>query len=169
MGSGFSQKTAPSQKLGSQWQKSSKPQSTPWQSQTKSSTAAKPNYTVNFSVIGGREERGVRAPSFGKIFECVLLIMSHVKLAGCAVTCRSSSTFIFLFTFVSTRKQNNIWQIWYPAFPKLSQYITDELMIAQVYVSLGIKSQGYNYSPTWDWFCVSEFRKVNLIHLERDG
>ncbi|NWU59277.1 GAK kinase, partial [Dromas ardeola] len=63
--SGFGQKTAPSQKLGNQWQKSTKPQSTSWQSQTKSSTAAKPNYTVNFSVIGGREERGVRAPSFG--------------------------------------------------------------------------------------------------------
>ncbi|NWZ68816.1 GAK kinase, partial [Acrocephalus arundinaceus] len=66
LGSGFSQKTAPSQKLGNQWQKSPKPPSTPWQSQSKSSTAAKPNYTVNFSVIGGREERGVRAPSFGK-------------------------------------------------------------------------------------------------------
>ncbi|NXR60425.1 GAK kinase, partial [Rhadina sibilatrix] len=66
LGSGFSQKTAPSQKLGNQWQKSPKPQTTSWQSQTKSSTAAKPNYTVNFSVIGGREERGVRAPSFGQ-------------------------------------------------------------------------------------------------------
>ncbi|XP_053825129.1 cyclin-G-associated kinase isoform X4 [Vidua chalybeata] len=66
LGSGFSQKTAPSQKLGNQWQKSSKPQSTSWQSHTKSSTAAKPNYTVNFSVIGGRQERGVRAPSFGQ-------------------------------------------------------------------------------------------------------
>ncbi|NXN74700.1 GAK kinase, partial [Himantopus himantopus] len=64
--SGFGQKTAPSQKLGNQWQKSTKPQITSWQSQTKSSTAAKPNYTVNFSVIGGREERGVRTPSFGQ-------------------------------------------------------------------------------------------------------
>ncbi|NXM89113.1 GAK kinase, partial [Oenanthe oenanthe] len=66
LGSGFSQKTAPSQKLGNQWQKTSKPQTTAWQSQTKSSTAAKPNYTVNLGVIGGREERGVRAPSFGQ-------------------------------------------------------------------------------------------------------
>ncbi|NXO26147.1 GAK kinase, partial [Cisticola juncidis] len=66
LGGGFSQKTAPSQKLGNQWQKSPKPQNTSWQSQTKSSTAAKPNYTVNLSVIGGREERGVRAPSFGQ-------------------------------------------------------------------------------------------------------
>ncbi|NWS29170.1 GAK kinase, partial [Polioptila caerulea] len=66
LGSGFSQKTAPSQKLGNQWQKSSKPPSTSWPSQTKSSTAAKPNYTVNLSVIGGREERGVRAPGFGQ-------------------------------------------------------------------------------------------------------
>uniref|UniRef100_A0A8B9Z287 Cyclin G associated kinase n=1 Tax=Buteo japonicus TaxID=224669 RepID=A0A8B9Z287_9AVES len=64
--SGFGQKTVPSQKLGNQWQKSTKPQSASWQSQTKSSTAAKPNYTVNFSVIGGREERGVRTPSFGQ-------------------------------------------------------------------------------------------------------
>ncbi|XP_010143631.1 PREDICTED: cyclin-G-associated kinase-like, partial [Buceros rhinoceros silvestris] len=64
--SGFAQKTAPSQKLGNQWQKSTKQPSTLWQSQTKSSTAAKPNFTVNFSVIGGREERGVRTPSFGQ-------------------------------------------------------------------------------------------------------
>ncbi|XP_027563984.1 cyclin-G-associated kinase isoform X1 [Neopelma chrysocephalum] len=66
LGSGFSQKTTPSQKLGNQWQKSPKPPSTSWQSQPKSSTAPKPNYTVNFSVIGGREERGVRTPSFGQ-------------------------------------------------------------------------------------------------------
>ncbi|NXP20205.1 GAK kinase, partial [Scytalopus superciliaris] len=65
LSSGFSQKTSPSQKLGNQWQKSPKPPSTSWQPQTKSSTAAKPNYTVNLSVIGGREERGVRTPSFG--------------------------------------------------------------------------------------------------------
>ncbi|XP_059689209.1 cyclin-G-associated kinase [Gavia stellata] len=64
--SGFGQKTAPSQKLGNQWQKSTKAQSTSWQSQTKPSTTAKPNYTVNFSVIGGREERGVRTPGFGQ-------------------------------------------------------------------------------------------------------
>ncbi|NWW96379.1 GAK kinase, partial [Rhynochetos jubatus] len=66
LSSGFGQKTAPSQKLGNQWQKSTKPQSTSWQSQAKSSTAAKPNYTLNFSVIGGREERGVRTPGFGQ-------------------------------------------------------------------------------------------------------
>ncbi|NXB75147.1 GAK kinase, partial [Donacobius atricapilla] len=66
LGSGFSQKTASSQKLGNQWQKSPKPPNTSWQSQTKSSTATKPNYTVNLSVIGGREERGVRAPGFGQ-------------------------------------------------------------------------------------------------------
>ncbi|XP_042643524.1 cyclin-G-associated kinase isoform X2 [Tyto alba] len=64
LSSGFGQKTSPAQKLGNQWQKSTKPQSPSWQSQTKSSTATKPNYTVNFSVIGGREERGVRTPSF---------------------------------------------------------------------------------------------------------
>ncbi|KAM8792717.1 cyclin-G-associated kinase [Eudromia elegans] len=65
-GSGFAQKPAPSQKSGNQWQKTTKPQSTSWQSQPKPSTPAKPNYTVNFSVIGGREERGVRTPGFGQ-------------------------------------------------------------------------------------------------------
>ncbi|NXE54826.1 GAK kinase, partial [Casuarius casuarius] len=64
--SGFGQKPAPSQKSGNQWQKTTKPQSTSWQSQPKPSTPAKPNYTVNFSVIGGREERGVRTPGFGQ-------------------------------------------------------------------------------------------------------
>ncbi|XP_068782885.1 cyclin-G-associated kinase isoform X2 [Struthio camelus] len=63
---GFGQKSAPSQKSGNQWQKTTKPQSTSWQSQPKPSTPAKPNYTVNFSVIGGREERGVRTPGFGQ-------------------------------------------------------------------------------------------------------
>ncbi|NXG48215.1 GAK kinase, partial [Psilopogon haemacephalus] len=63
---GFGQKTAPSQKLGNQWQKPTKPPTTSWQPHSKSSTAAKPNYTVSFSVIGGREERGVRTPSFGQ-------------------------------------------------------------------------------------------------------
>ncbi|MEE6521523.1 hypothetical protein FKM82_019758, partial [Ascaphus truei] len=45
-----------------------KPQSsgTPWQSQSKTGIQLKPNYTVNFSVIGEREERGIRAPHFRK-------------------------------------------------------------------------------------------------------
>ncbi|KAM3938815.1 cyclin-G-associated kinase [Leptodactylus fuscus] len=43
-----------------------KPQTTAsWQSQPKISINAKPNYSANFSVIGGREERGIRAPGFG--------------------------------------------------------------------------------------------------------
>uniref|UniRef100_A0A8C0J3J3 Cyclin-G-associated kinase n=1 Tax=Chelonoidis abingdonii TaxID=106734 RepID=A0A8C0J3J3_CHEAB len=69
---GFGQKSAPSQKGGNQWQ-TKKPQNTgsSWQSHTqpqqaKSSTQSKPNYTVNFSVIGGREERGIRTPGFGQ-------------------------------------------------------------------------------------------------------
>uniref|UniRef100_A0A8C6VHL7 Cyclin G associated kinase n=1 Tax=Naja naja TaxID=35670 RepID=A0A8C6VHL7_NAJNA len=59
---------------GTQWQ-TTKPQttSTSWQpspqpkppEQAKLGTQPKPNYTVNFSVIGGREERGIRAPGFG--------------------------------------------------------------------------------------------------------
>ncbi|XP_075787421.1 cyclin-G-associated kinase isoform X4 [Pelodiscus sinensis] len=69
---GFGQKSAPSQKGGNQWQ-TKRPQNpgTSWPSQTqppqaKSSAQTKPNYTVNFSVIGGREERGIRAPGFGQ-------------------------------------------------------------------------------------------------------
>ncbi|XP_072261115.1 cyclin-G-associated kinase isoform X2 [Pyxicephalus adspersus] len=44
-----------------------KPQTTSnsWQTQPKSGINTKPNYSTNFSVIGGREERGIRAPGFG--------------------------------------------------------------------------------------------------------
>lgn len=44
-----------------------KPQTTnaSWQSQPKPGLTPKPNYSANFSVIGGREERGIRAPGFG--------------------------------------------------------------------------------------------------------
>ncbi|XP_068089995.1 cyclin-G-associated kinase isoform X2 [Hyperolius riggenbachi] len=44
-----------------------KPQTTSnsWQSQPKPGISLKPNYSANFSVIGGREERGIRAPGFG--------------------------------------------------------------------------------------------------------
>ncbi|KAJ7335293.1 hypothetical protein JRQ81_013234 [Phrynocephalus forsythii] len=72
----FPPKPTPSQKAGSQWQ-ATKPQAAagaPWQSQAqpkppeqaKPSAQPKPNYTVNFSVIGRREERGIRAPGFGQ-------------------------------------------------------------------------------------------------------
>lgn len=46
---------------------SPKPQTTSnsWQSQPKTGINIKPNYGVNISVIGGREERGIRAPGFG--------------------------------------------------------------------------------------------------------
>ncbi|XP_025026993.1 cyclin-G-associated kinase isoform X2 [Python bivittatus] len=70
----FASKSAP-KPAGTQWQ-TNKPQttSTSWQpspqpkppEQAKSGTQPKPNYTVNFSVIGGREERGIRAPGFGQ-------------------------------------------------------------------------------------------------------
>ncbi|XP_061672932.1 cyclin-G-associated kinase [Syngnathoides biaculeatus] len=62
----------------SSWQPSRAPQNKPWQSGSGSASKAsaasqqagpqvnKPNYNLNFpSVIGGREERGVRAPGFG--------------------------------------------------------------------------------------------------------
>ncbi|XP_066136179.1 cyclin-G-associated kinase isoform X2 [Saccopteryx bilineata] len=66
---GFGPKAALSSKAGSSWQTSrSSAQGAPWAPQTKPSpkTCAqpRPNYAANFSVIGGREERGVRAPSF---------------------------------------------------------------------------------------------------------
>uniref|UniRef100_A0A6J0VCM0 Cyclin-G-associated kinase isoform X1 n=1 Tax=Pogona vitticeps TaxID=103695 RepID=A0A6J0VCM0_9SAUR len=72
----FPPKSTPSQKAGNQWQ-ATKPQAAAgasWQSQAqpkppeqaKPSAQPKPNYTVNFSVIGGREERGIRAPGFGQ-------------------------------------------------------------------------------------------------------
>ncbi|XP_029457666.1 LOW QUALITY PROTEIN: cyclin-G-associated kinase [Rhinatrema bivittatum] len=67
----LSQKLSQSQKGAGTWQ-TTKPQSASpsWQPQTKpqqvkSETQAKPKYNVNFSVIGGREERGIRAPGFG--------------------------------------------------------------------------------------------------------
>ncbi|XP_007671016.1 cyclin-G-associated kinase isoform X2 [Ornithorhynchus anatinus] len=67
---GFAQK-AP-QKGGGQWH-SSRPSTsgTSWQppsksQQAKPSTPSKLNYSMNFSVIGGREERGIRAPGFGQ-------------------------------------------------------------------------------------------------------
>uniref|UniRef100_A0A8D2IUP8 Cyclin-G-associated kinase n=1 Tax=Varanus komodoensis TaxID=61221 RepID=A0A8D2IUP8_VARKO len=71
----FTPKSAPSKKAGSQWQASKQQAAgTSWQSpsqpkaaeQAKPSAQPKPNYTVNFSVIGGREERGIRIPGFGQ-------------------------------------------------------------------------------------------------------
>lgn len=54
-----------------QQQAVSQPTNKPWvppNSAPKPSTtqSAKPNYNLNFSVIGGREERGRRGPGFGK-------------------------------------------------------------------------------------------------------
>ncbi|XP_066510032.1 cyclin-G-associated kinase-like isoform X1 [Hoplias malabaricus] len=56
-----------------QWQQTSRPSATPskpWlppnsAPKPNSSQSAKPNYNLNFSVIGGREERGIRGPGFG--------------------------------------------------------------------------------------------------------
>ncbi|XP_066470293.1 cyclin-G-associated kinase isoform X2 [Tiliqua scincoides] len=71
----FASKTTPSRKAGNQWQAGKQqPPGTSWPSQAqpkppehaKPSTQPKPNYSVNFSVIGGREERGIRAPGFGQ-------------------------------------------------------------------------------------------------------
>ncbi|XP_054564782.1 cyclin-G-associated kinase [Eptesicus fuscus] len=68
---GFGPKAAPPPKGGSSWQTSRPPaQGASWAPQTKPppKTCAQPrsNYTTSFSVIGGREERGVRVPSFAQ-------------------------------------------------------------------------------------------------------
>nr|XP_014351407.1 PREDICTED: cyclin-G-associated kinase [Latimeria chalumnae] len=68
----FSQKPAQAPVGGKQWQ-SNRPQSagSSWQQahpkpqQPKPTAQSKANYNLGFSVIGGREERGIRAPSFG--------------------------------------------------------------------------------------------------------
>uniref|UniRef100_A0A6Q2ZKR0 Cyclin-G-associated kinase n=1 Tax=Esox lucius TaxID=8010 RepID=A0A6Q2ZKR0_ESOLU len=76
---GFNPKSGASTKSSGQpWQQSGRPatgQSRPWMSSTSTTPKAqppkpspqptKPNYNLSFSVIGGREERGVRAPGFG--------------------------------------------------------------------------------------------------------
>uniref|UniRef100_A0A7N4NJD0 Cyclin-G-associated kinase n=1 Tax=Sarcophilus harrisii TaxID=9305 RepID=A0A7N4NJD0_SARHA len=68
---GFVSKATQSSKSGSPWQTKPPNYGPSWPSQaksqqTKSSPQTKPNYSVNFSVIGGREERGIRAPSFAQ-------------------------------------------------------------------------------------------------------
>uniref|UniRef100_A0A674CY24 Cyclin-G-associated kinase n=1 Tax=Salmo trutta TaxID=8032 RepID=A0A674CY24_SALTR len=58
-GPGFNPKSGASSKnAGQPWQQSAQPPKPAPQ-------PAKPNYNLNFSVIGGREERGVRGPGFG--------------------------------------------------------------------------------------------------------
>ncbi|XP_034861406.1 cyclin-G-associated kinase isoform X1 [Mirounga leonina] len=69
---GFGPKTAPPPTGGSSWQQTNRPpaQGTPRPPQSKPPPKAcaqpRPNYAANLSVIGSREERGVRAPSFGQ-------------------------------------------------------------------------------------------------------
>lgn len=76
LGSSFQNKASPAQfsarSNDKSFQKTTskpapKPQTTnaSWQSQPKPGLTPKPNYSANFSVIGGREERGIRAPGFG--------------------------------------------------------------------------------------------------------
>uniref|UniRef100_A0A2I3GST1 Cyclin G associated kinase n=1 Tax=Nomascus leucogenys TaxID=61853 RepID=A0A2I3GST1_NOMLE len=66
---GFVPKTATTPKGSGSWQTSRPPaQGASWPPQAKplpkACTQPRPNYALNFSVIGAREERGVRAPSF---------------------------------------------------------------------------------------------------------
>ncbi|XP_055240250.1 cyclin-G-associated kinase isoform X8 [Gorilla gorilla gorilla] len=68
---GFIPKTATTPKGSSSWQTSRPPaQGAPWPPQAKpppkACTQPRPNYASNLSVIGAREERGVRAPSFAQ-------------------------------------------------------------------------------------------------------
>lgn len=76
LGSSFQNKASPAQfsarSNDKSFQKTTskpapKPQTTnaSWQSHPKPGLTPKPNYSANFSVIGGREERGIRAPGFG--------------------------------------------------------------------------------------------------------
>ncbi|XP_062963648.1 cyclin-G-associated kinase isoform X2 [Cynocephalus volans] len=67
----FVPKMGPPPKGSGSWQTSRLPaQGTSWSPQAKLLPKAcaqpKPNYVANFSVIGGREERGVRTPSFAQ-------------------------------------------------------------------------------------------------------
>ncbi|KAJ8414125.1 hypothetical protein AAFF_G00067230 [Aldrovandia affinis] len=74
-GPGFNPKVVPPTKSGGQWQGGRPPPAPPkpWAQQSappkpqppKPTPQAKPNYNLSFSVIGGREERGVRGPGFG--------------------------------------------------------------------------------------------------------
>ncbi|XP_043916868.1 cyclin-G-associated kinase isoform X1 [Protopterus annectens] len=69
---GFSQKGTPAN-TGSGQRQTNRPanagmswqQNQPKTQQSKPSVQGKPSYSVNSSVIGGREERGIRAPGFG--------------------------------------------------------------------------------------------------------
>ncbi|XP_023556237.1 cyclin-G-associated kinase isoform X2 [Octodon degus] len=66
---GFAPRTAPSPKGGSSWQTNRPPaQGTSWPPQPKvppkTCVPPRPNYVTNFGVIGDREERGIRVPSF---------------------------------------------------------------------------------------------------------
>ncbi|XP_049645655.1 cyclin-G-associated kinase isoform X3 [Suncus etruscus] len=68
---GFIPKITPAPKTGSSWQSSQPPaQTSPRLPREKPPLKAcaqpRPNYAASFSVIGGREERGVRAPSFAQ-------------------------------------------------------------------------------------------------------
>ncbi|PNJ23666.1 cyclin-G-associated kinase isoform X2 [Pongo pygmaeus] len=68
---GFVPKTATTPKGSSSWQTSRPPaQGASWPPQAKpppkACTQPRPNYASNFSVIGAREERGVRTPSFAQ-------------------------------------------------------------------------------------------------------
>lgn len=68
---GFIPKITPAPKTGSSWQSSQPPaQTSPRLPHEKPPLKAcaqpRPNYATSFSVIGGREERGVRAPSFAQ-------------------------------------------------------------------------------------------------------
>ncbi|XP_028853123.1 cyclin-G-associated kinase isoform X2 [Denticeps clupeoides] len=76
-GSTFKSGPAPASKTGGQqWQQSRNPVASdkPWippsaatkpQAPKAATQPPKPNYTPNFSVIGGREDRGLRGPGFG--------------------------------------------------------------------------------------------------------
>lgn len=136
-GSGY--KAAPSaggpKNSSQQWQQNPRPSSgpnKPWmplnsasRQQTQPSKPvpqpAKPNYVPSFSVIGGREERGIRGPAFGKASEqmhesCKFEMMPFLIIVWAK---NIWSCVIQLFVHVSAMLQSPWQKKWMPETPRL--------------------------------------------------
>lgn len=88
-GPGFNLKSGASTKPAGRSGRPSAGQSKPWMAPSAAAPKAqppkpapqpaKPNYNLNFSVIGGREERGVRGPGFGET-------TNHITIRACLIS-----------------------------------------------------------------------------------
>lgn len=78
---GFVGTSAPTHKSNSSWQ-ANRPTApgTSWTPQAKPAPRASEQLRSHFSVIGAREERGVRVPSFGKSCICMLVYKLSIGL-----------------------------------------------------------------------------------------